>query len=151
LTAAFDFYGMQMNRRLTVASALLVATIAGCGSGNPWDTVAVSGKVAYEDGTVVPAQSIRLFFAPQTPPADSKTYPRQGVADVSPTDGKFDSVTTYKYADGLITGKHKVVVVAFDGGRNLSQKVPKEYTSVATTPLEIDTADSPLEIKISKP
>jgi len=51
----------------------------------------------------------------------------------------------------LIPGKHKVIVVAYDGGRDLSPKVPRAYSAVTTTPLEIDTANSPLEIKIRKP
>ena len=41
------------------------------------------------------------------------------------------------------------VIFATDAsGKSL---VPKEYTSMTTTPLEIDTADSPLHIKIRKP
>jgi len=29
--------------------------------------------------------------------------------------------------------------------------VPKEYTSIATTPLVVNTDDAPLEIKVPKP
>jgi hypothetical protein len=130
---------------------MLMIALTGCGSGNPWSTVEVSGKITYEDGSVIPAQSIKVFFASQAPPADAKTFPRQGSVGVNTADGSFDKITTYKYGDGLIPGKHKVVVTAYDGGRDLSPKVPKEYTTVATTPLEIDTADVPLEIKIRKP
>jgi hypothetical protein len=130
----------------------LIVALTGCGSGNPWSTVDVSGKITYQDGTAIPAQSIKLYFASQVPPVDAKTFPRQGSVGVNPADGSFEKVTTYKYGDGLIPGKHKVVVVAYDsGGRDLSPAIPKEYTTVATTPLEIDTADLPLEIKIHKP
>jgi hypothetical protein len=134
-----------------VSTVLWISLLAGCGSGNPWRTVAVSGKITYEDGTVIPADSIKLFFASQAPPADAKTFPRQGSVGVNAADGSFENITTYKYGDGLIPGKHKVVVTAYDGGRDLSRAVPREYTTVATTPLEIDTADAPLEIKIRKP
>jgi hypothetical protein len=125
--------------------------LLGCGSGNPWEPVPVNGKITYEDGSIIPVKSIRIFFAPQTPPLDDKTFPRQGAVGVNVADGSFDQVTTYKFADGLIPGKHKVVVAADDGDREPSPKVPKEYTSADTTPLEIDTADSPLHIKIRKP
>jgi hypothetical protein len=141
----------MMGRVYSIVAAALIASLTGCGSGKPWDTVAVSGKLTYDDGSPIRASSIKLYFAPQTPPADAKTFPKQGSVGVNSADGTFDNITTYKYGDGLIPGKHKVVIAAYDGGRDLSPKVPKEYTTVATTPLEVDTADSPLEIKIRKP
>jgi hypothetical protein len=132
--------------------ALILFALAGCGSGKPWDLVQVNGKVTYEDGSAIPVGSMKLYFASQAPPADAKTFPRQGSVGVNVSDGTFQDVTTYKYADGLIAGKHKVVVAAYDSGaRDLSPKVPREYTSAATTPVEIDTANLPLEIKIRKP
>jgi hypothetical protein len=129
----------------------LLVALAGCGSGNPWDPVRVTGTITYEDGSLIPVKSLKLYFVPQTPPADAKTFPREGAVGVNVSDGTFKDVTTYKYADGLIPGKHKVVVVAYDGERDLSPKVPKEYSAPTTTTLEIDTADAPLEIKIRKP
>jgi hypothetical protein len=141
---------MRAVRNVTLA--LAVAVVAGCGSGNPWDLVKVTGKVTYDDGTIIPVGSMKLYFVPQTPPIDSKTSPRQGVAGVNASDGSFDAVTTYKYGDGLIAGKHKVVVAAYESGaRDLSPKVPKQCSMAATTPLEIDTANLPLEIKVPKP
>ena len=140
-----------LGRSWTVAIALFCAALLGCGSGKPWGTVPVSGKVTYEDGSLIPVKSMRISFAPQTPPIDAKTFPRQGTAGVNVADGTFDKITTYKFADGLIPGKHKVVVIAMEDGRGLSEKIPKEYTTAGTTPIEIDTADSPLEIKIHKP
>ena len=58
---------------------------AGCGSREPFELVKVSGRITYEDGTLIPAEgnSVRLFFYPQTPPRDPKTYPRPGTADVN--------------------------------------------------------------------
>jgi hypothetical protein len=140
-----------MRRVILVVCVALASGLTGCGSGNPWDTVDVSGKITYDDGSIIPVSSMKLYFAPQTPPADEKTFPRQGSVGVNAADGSFEKITTYKHGDGLIPGKHKVVVAAYDGGRDLSPKVPKEYTTAATTPLEIDTADSPLAIKIRRP
>ncbi|HVT29350.1 MAG TPA: hypothetical protein VHE81_15140 [Lacipirellulaceae bacterium] len=134
-----------------VLIALVIAFLAGCGSGTPWSPVPVTGKVTYEDGSVIPVKSMKLYFSPQTPPKDPKTYPREGVAIIDVATGSFQNVTTYKYNDGLIPGKHKVMVVAYDGERTLSPKVPKKCASFSTTPIVIDTATLPLEIKVPKP
>ena len=69
----------------------LVSGLTGCSSGNPWDTVDVSGKITYEDGSLIPVSSMKLYFAPQTPPVDEKTFPRQGSVGVNAADGSFDS------------------------------------------------------------
>jgi hypothetical protein len=140
-----------MSRFIALATMILIAAVAGCGSDNPWGPVAVSGKVTYEDGSVIPVESMTLYFAPQAEPLDEKTFPRKGTAGVNASDGSFDKATTYKPGDGLIPGKHKVTVVAYEGGRNLSPRIPKQYTSVSTTPLEVDTAESPFHIKIRTP
>jgi hypothetical protein len=140
-----------MNRVVFLTAAVVIAFTGGCGSDTPWSPVDVTGKVTYEDGSVIPVQSMKLYFAPQTPPKDKKTFPRQGSVGVNVADGSFADVTTYQYGDGLIPGKHKVIVVAYDGGRDLSPKVPRAYSAVTTTPLEIDTANLPIEIKIRKP
>jgi hypothetical protein len=140
-----------MNRVVYIAAVAAVAFAGGCGSDTPWSPIDVTGKVTYEDGSLIPVQSMKLYFAPQTPPQDKKTFPRQGSVGVNVADGSFSHVTTYQYGDGLIPGKHKVIVVAYDGGRDLSPKVPRIYSSVTSTPLEIDTANLPIEIKIRKP
>lgn len=64
--------------------------------------------------------------------------------------GNFDCVTSYKYGDGLIPGKHKVVIKS-GGDQGGKATVTKEYTSESTSPLVIDTANSPLDIKLPKP
>jgi hypothetical protein len=135
------------------AIALFVGMLVGCGNGtsNPWTPVPVSGKITYEDGSLVQAKSVRLIFLPLAPPIDSKTVPRQGIGGLNTADGTFGSPTTYKPNDGVIPGKFKLVISATDGERALSKKVPKEYASGATTPIELDTANTPFEIKIKKP
>lgn len=118
----------------------------GCSSDTPFDYVPVKGKVTYEDGTPVPGG--QLQFTSQAPPK-GMAYPRPASASLD-RDGTFDAVTSRKYGDGLVRGKHKVsFIFATDAdGRPL---VPKEYMSAATTPLVIDTADAPLQIKVPKP
>jgi hypothetical protein len=119
---------------------------AGCSSNTTFDYVPVSGKVTYEDGTTFPGG--QLQFSSQADPIGT-AHPRPGTASIN-QDGTFDVVTSHKYGDGLVSGKHKVsFIFATDAeGRLL---VPKEYASMATTPLVIDTADAPIEIKIPKP
>jgi hypothetical protein len=47
--------------------------LAGCGGSQPFSTVPVSGKVMYEDGSLIPAPQIQVMFVPQVPPVDKKT------------------------------------------------------------------------------
>ena len=121
----------------------------GCGTGSPFDYVPVSGTVKYEDGTPIPADGVQLRFDAQDAPTVENAFPRPGLARLN-AQGEFDSVTSYKYGDGLIPGRHKVAIEAGagPGGQSI---VPKEYTSIATTPLIISTDDAPLEIKVPKP
>ena len=128
---------------------LPIVMATGCGSNSPFDYVKVSGKVLYDDGTPVPfSGETRIMFGSFAPPADGDAHPRPAVAYLK-ADGTFESVTSYKYGDGLVRGKHKVLLSGADaGGKPL---FPIEYADINTTPAEIDTADSPLEIKIPKP
>ena len=128
---------------------LLVCVLCiGCGSGGPFDYVRVSGKITYDDGTPIPG-GCRLAFVAQDAAPVGNSYPRPGMANVD-GEGKFDCATSYKYGDGLIPGKHKVVI------QNVSEQsgkpaVPKEFTNEATTTLIVDTHDAPFDLKVPKP
>lgn len=76
-------------------------------------------------------------------------HPLVGAAYLS-KDGVFGTPTSHKPGDGLVPGKHKVAI-QYATDENGNSLVPREYTTIATTPLEIDTADSPFEIVIPKP
>jgi hypothetical protein len=131
-------------RWMCLIAASLVAV--GCSSGNPFDCVPVKGKVVFEDGS--PLTTGKLFFRPLAP-AQGTAHPHAGMADLA-SDGTFDSATTYKYGDGLIRGKHKVsIAYATDAQGN--SLVARDYLDMMTTPVEIDTADSPLTITVKKP
>lgn len=129
---------------LFLVAASLVAV--GCNSGGPFDYVPVEGKVEYEDGSPVPGG--QLQFTSEAP-AQGTAHPRPAVASIG-KDGTFQDATSHKYGDGLVPGKHKVsFIFATDSqGRPL---VPPDYESAAKTPLEIDTANSPLTITVPKP
>jgi hypothetical protein len=144
---------------LGVCTLLFVASLSGCGSGEPFSYVPAKGNVTYEDGTIIPAPRIRLYFVAVNPPTsgDEKIFPPKGHtevanADGSNTDGHFDDVTSHNFADGLLPGKHKVIVLPSDArGQLIDGLVPPEYGDPKKTPLEIDTAVQPLVIKVKKP
>jgi hypothetical protein len=103
----------------------------------------------YDDGTPIPGGGLRLQFSAQDAPPVEGAHPRPAIAEVNGK-GEFDCVTSYKYCDGLIPGRHKVAIQQVTGqdGRPL---IPSEFTSIATTPLVVHTDDAPLEIKVPKP
>jgi hypothetical protein len=121
----------------------------GCGPSSPYDYVEASGRVVYEDGTPIPLGAFRLLFTALDAPQVEGAHPRPGVAEVDDK-GAFTCVTSYKYGDGLVPGRHKVALqeVKDKSGRLL---VPKEFTNVATTPLEVNTDNAPFDIKVPKP
>jgi len=131
-----------------VAMAMWAFVVAGCSS-EPYDYVAVSGSVTYDDGSPIPAEEIRLMFLPQVEPVDKRTYPLKGRAIVD-ANGSFAGVTSHKHNDGVVPGKHKVLVIALDG-TDLSGAVPEIYTREATTPLLVDTSDAPWKLQVRKP
>jgi hypothetical protein len=134
-----------------ILAALGTVCFLGCSRSSPYDLVAVSGKVTYEDGSLIPADSIMLKFNPEAAPLDAKTHPRMGIAMVNVSDGSFEFATTHKHADGLVAGKHKVLVVAYGKDGQADEVVPQEYRHPATTPVEIDTDKLPFDIKVRKP
>ena len=138
---------LSASRHLTVA--MLFASTCGCGgSTSPFSYVPVSGQVSYEDGTRIDASGMVLTFIAQEAPKVDGAHPRPASASVD-SEGRFDSVTSYKFGDGLIPGKHRVGI-SYATDKNGKLLIPKEYSSAATSPLIVDTADAPLQIKVPK-
>jgi hypothetical protein len=143
--------------RCRAALALTCAVgITGCGSGTPFDLVPAHGKVTYEDGSLIKADSILLAFNPAAPATGPITAPG-GTARVNVSDGTFAAVTTRRTNDGIVPGVYKVVVVPFkkDGKGNPkpTTAVPAKYQKESTTTLEVEvsSADQLIELKVSKP
>jgi len=137
-----------LSRIHPVAMAIGFLLLVGCGGGvNPFKSVPISGAVTYEDGSRIPVDGMELYFYSQQPPVDGK-HPRPGKVGVG-SDGAFDKVTTYKYADGLVLGKHKVLISAA-GAQGV---IPPEYLDPVKTPLEVEVTSSGqvLDIRIPKP
>ena len=137
--------------KLLLAACLAVAG-AGCQGDNPFSQVQVSGTVLYEDGSVIPVEGLKLWFDCQEAPKDSgRSHPRAGSAPVNVADGTFSTATTRVYGDGLVRGKHKVMLDLIPRKEGPAQPVPLEFTAAATTPLVVDTRTFPLEIRIPRP
>jgi hypothetical protein len=65
--------------------------------------------------------------------------------------GKFDSVSSHGVGDGLAVGKYKVTLGTIGPTAMPPTVLPPEYTDTSQTPLVVDTADSPFELKVRKP
>jgi hypothetical protein len=140
---------MTRDQRLNFFLASVVLCCAGCGDKGPFQYMPVEGKLTYEDGSPIPAASIMLQFESLDAKPVGDMHPRPAMASVDST-GVFKNATSLKYADGLIPGRHKVALhYATDAKGKLL--VPKPYTHLGTTPLEIDTGDGTIEIKVPKP
>ena len=138
------------------AGLWLLANMSGCGSKVPFEIVPVHGKVVYEDGSLIPADSILLTFNPILKGEKGKIVAPGGQTSVDVKDGTFSGVSSHRANDGVAVGRHKVVVVSFkkgaDGKSGPSAAVPAAYRNESSTPLEIDVESSNqfLELKISK-
>lgn len=140
----------QGRQHILLVFILALGFSTGCGKNDPFMLVPVSGKVTFEDGSMIDADFITVTFVPLTPAIDAKTHPRLGQAQVDAKDGTFDNATTHRFADGVTTGKHKILIKAFDADMNLISAISHLYADPATTPLEVDSNDSPFHFKIVK-
>jgi hypothetical protein len=122
----------------------------------PFDVVPVNGKVTYEDGSLIKAGSILVTFNPVDVPRKGKMAAPGGQTYVNVEDGTFAGVTSRRQDDGVVLGRHQVVVVSFETGPTgmpvPSNAVPAKYRKTATTPLEVEVTspDQFIDLKISK-
>ncbi|MFN0198842.1 MAG: hypothetical protein ACKVT0_19010 [Planctomycetaceae bacterium] len=119
----------------------LAATVAGCGgSSDAPTTVPVSGKVTYNGAGV---KNASITFSPLDPAKSRAAQASTG------EDGSFKTPD----GKGLMVGKYKVFIQAYkkplaeispkdlatEGGDN-NLAVPKKYTDLKTTDLEVEIA-----------
>ena len=135
-------------RFMSAAACLLL--LCGCGARDPFGYVKVSGRVTYEDGSRIPAERIVLTFVPQGLRLGRQDDPRRP-AQVDVASGAFSVVSSNGYDDGLVAGKHKVLVLTLDRRKVPTPLVPSEYRDPEHTPLEVDTAHAPFTLKVRKP
>jgi hypothetical protein len=127
--------------------------LAGCsGNNDPFSYVTVSGTVTYEDGSIIPADNMKVSFISESAPAGNK-FPRPGWVLVDEKTGKFGCPTSHTPFDGLVRGKHKVLITVASSQAPLpANLVPPEYADLKKTPLEVDTADpNSFNLKVHKP
>ena len=137
---------------LIVGLSLFVCA-TGCGSGTPFDFVPVHGKVTYEDGSRIEADSILVTFNPIISGEMGKTVPPGGQTSVNVQDGTFSGVSSHRANDGLAVGRHKVVIVSFKKGSSVpSPAIPSVYRKESSTPLEVEvkSPDQLLDLKVRK-
>lgn len=136
----------SLHHALIVLATLACVFSLGCGSGAPFSYKKVSGRVVFDDG--VPVTRGKVIFDPQSSPV-GEAHPRAGAADLD-SEGRFSEATTFKPGDGIVAGKHKVAIM-FTEGSDGKASVDPIYANVATTPVEVDTADLPFEIVVKRP
>ena len=116
-----------------IARLSICASISGCGASVPFNIVPVHGKVAYDDGSLIPADSMLVTFNPIRSGEKGKIVPPGGQTQVNVQDGTFSAVSSHRAYDGLAIGRHKVVVVSFKKGPMETRLHPTRYRpSIAT-------------------
>jgi len=112
---------------------LFLVCLAGCG-GEPFKLAPVSGKVTYTDGSLIPGDQILVRFVPEQPPTSGNDVASAATGDVNPQDGTFPGVTSHKYLDGAVVGRHKVTVIALkmdpNGTPVATKAVPEKYRTL---------------------
>jgi len=148
---------MTMRESRGVAALFILAMGAGCQREMPFDVVPIQGKVTYEDGSPIKTGSITIAFNPIDVPTVDKMTPPGGRGAINVNDGTFSEVMTRRPGDGVLVGRHKVVVISFnprsDGRPVVSDAIPAKYHKLSTTPLEIEVKPETgqfFEIKVSK-
>lgn len=145
---------LSANAVTAVGAALFLLVLGGCSSSgdDPFSYVKVSGKVMYEDGSPIPAKNMMLTFLPESEAVGNR-HPRPGWVIVDGKTGVFNCPTSHKAFDGLVRGKHKVLLTTDSGRAPLpANLVPGEYADPKKTPLEVDTEDlASFTLKVRKP
>ncbi|MCS7304193.1 MAG: hypothetical protein NZ602_03675 [Thermoguttaceae bacterium] len=140
---------------LVLAGVLVLACMVGCGSEVPFQLAPVQGRVTYEDGSPIQIPQggqVRVAFVPQDVAPVGQAHPTAAQGTLNP-DGSFSELTTYRFGDGAIIGRHKVTVLAVDAMEKPLPVVPNQYWNVSTTPLEVTVEKGGrnyFELKIKK-
>ena len=129
-------------RTLAGIVAILVALAAcGCKKVAEAPTIAVSGKVTYEDGSLVPANQIELRFLTQPELVQEKDYPTAATARVDTRDGTFREMTTWQHGDGVIAGQYDVEVIRYGDEDDPGGFEAKSYRGERVWPSKVTVPD----------
>lgn len=143
--ARFDPGDRQRALALCLALAWgLLAALCGCG-GEPFSFIPVTGKITYDDGSLIPGDTIVVRFVPEAAATSGKDVAGAATGYLNPKDGTFSGLTTHKAADGVVPGRYKVVVLAVENGprgQTPTRAVPPRYRSAKDTPLDVEVTPS---------
>jgi hypothetical protein len=142
-----------------VLAVMLIGSLAtgGCGRNAPFPMAQVQGTVKYEDGSLIPADEIQIVFEPQDKERVNGVAPAAAQGHVDVSNGTFEELTTWKYGDGAIIGRHKVTLMSAKrderGLPQTTKAVPRKYHSAATTPLEVEVSrrKNDFTLEVAKP
>lgn len=136
---------------------IVFAPTLGCGESGPFDLAPVHGTVTYSDGSPIKADQLVVKFVPKTFQMQGKVASRSATTYVDVADGSFSKPTTWKYGDGVMVGRHKVVVIALSGAGpdtgSPTKAVPSRYHRAETTPLEVEVSaagDNDFSLKVER-
>lgn len=113
--------------------------------------VSVSGSVKYDDGTLLPVDSLAVRFHSLVRVRDAQTLPAAGTAVVDTKTGTFSSASTSFFRRGVLQGLHKITLHMPDGTEIDPSIVGKDYCDVQTTVLRVHTKNSPFTIRVQRP
>lgn len=133
-----------------VVAVWLLSTLAGCNDG-PFSYTPVSGKITYEDGELIPAATIKLTFVSLETPKDPNIRPRPASTGVNIKTGEFGSPTSVKAHDGIVAGRHRIVIDTWNDKGESNTLLDPEYNHPDNSPLVVDTADAPFDLKVRRP
>ncbi len=140
----------RKNRVCWLFAAASLVIFAGCsGQDNPFHMAQVSGKITYAGGAPIDAAVVTVFLVPQNVPPVGNKYPRPAQTQLLP-DGRMSDFSTVAHNDGVLVGRHKVMLRANNSDHTLCpMAVAKKYLDAATTPLEVEvTANGPNEYEL---
>ena len=120
---------------VSLLACLAVSALSGCGASR--DTVNVSGRVQYKDGSPIEGAIRVIRFEPTD---ESTAQVRKAAsAEIAP-DGTYE-VFTRKPGDGIFRGRYAVnftVLTSYTNGKSLIKPM---YESPVTTPFVVDVTD----------
>jgi hypothetical protein len=131
---------------------MTLVPLAGCRD-TPYDIVPIHGKVTYKDGSLIPAETVFLWFHPQVAPLKPNVHARPGIAELNGEDGTFAYASTCEHGDGVVVGPHRVTVKVADESPTGAGAIPEIYADPATTPLKIEVTvrNQEVVLQIEKP
>ena len=142
----------QARRWAGIVAIMAAGTLCGCRKAEQPPTIPVSGKITYEDGSLVPANQIELrFLATQPDLYREKDYPTAATARVDTRDGTFKEMTTWQHGDGVIAGQYDVEVVRYGDEDNPGGFEANSYRGERVWPSKVTVAPDKTEFHITIP